>query len=320
MPFLLAAVFGIVLTPLARRVGLAAGLVDRPGDALHIHAVPVPYLGGVVVLGAAFGAAAAVGSVPDPSVWVSAGVMLAAGLLDDRWGLPAWVRLVIQAGAGVILVAGGFDLEALGLAASAGMVLVVMASANAVNMVDGQDALAGGLSLIAALGLAILASWGGAAVLRDLAIGLAGGLFAFLVWNRPPARIFLGNGGAYGVGLVLALLAASAVDRLGWSGILAAGACLGIFAFDLVFTVGRRLVWRRRMFPGDRFHSYDIVAEKLGRNRSTLVFWVAGLAAAGLGLLIGLLPPSGGLLVLAVGFAVAAAGAVWLWSRLGGMR
>ena len=131
------------------------------------------------------------------------------------------------------------------------MVIATVACCNAVNMMDGQDGLAGGLGAIASLGLAGVVATVGVSTLLPLA--LAGGLLGFLVWNRPPARVFLGDGGAYAVGVFLAASTAQATAE-GWHGLLAAGACLGVFAYELVATIVRRLV---RSEPAIRGHPID---------------------------------------------------------------
>src|SRR5207247_536823 len=77
MPFLIALALGLALTPLAGRIGRAAGLVDRPGDPLKIHREPVPVLGGVAVVAAVFAALAILDHLPAAVVVVATVLMLA---------------------------------------------------------------------------------------------------------------------------------------------------------------------------------------------------------------------------------------------------
>jgi UDP-GlcNAc:undecaprenyl-phosphate GlcNAc-1-phosphate transferase len=152
-------------------------------------------------------------------------------------------------------------------------------------MLDGQDGLVAGVAAIAALALALVLDRTDAGRAVDLALALAGALVGFLVWNRPPAAIFLGNGGAYAVGLVLSLLAATAGARDGMRGALAAGLCLAVPAFEVVLTVIRRLGSESGVIQGDRLHSYDLLTARVGRWRSTLAFWGLGAVSGGLGVL-----------------------------------
>ena len=313
---MIALVVGLALTPLARWAGLSLGIVDRPaGDELKIHAEPISLLGGVATVTSAVAAQLLVrGGLPWPVV--AAVVMsLAVGLLDDRFQLPAILRVALIGGAGAILVAGNVGIDRLGLTAGVGVILLVLACANSVNIIDGQDGLAGGVAATAGLGVAAVLALHGDGEGASLGLALAGGLAAFLVWNRPPARIFLGDGGAYAVGTLLAVLAARAVEADGLRGLLAAGAALGILAFEVAFSVGRRLASGKHLAGGDRLHSYDLMAGRWGRITSTVTFWVLGAVCAAAAILVSSLPVLAGALLLGIGVVPAAWWGVWLWSR-----
>lgn len=302
MSFLVSLALAVVLTPAARWLGIRTGMVDRPSpDALKIHEAPMPVLGGVAV-GIAALVALAVGRHLSWGVAGAVFVALVAGLIDDARSLPVWLRVNLLVGAG-LLAAWVVPLEPLGAFAVVGTVLLVLACTNGVNLVDGQDGLASGLAALASAGLAVVASLVGGNV--DVALVSAGALAGFLVWNRPPASIFLGNGGAYAAGTLLAISAASVSAAGGWRGFLAAGVCLGVFALELMLTIGRRLVSRTGLATGDRDHSYDLVAYVVGRTRTMLLFWGLGALAAGLGILIVEVRLAVGLVVVAAGIVAA---------------
>jgi UDP-GlcNAc:undecaprenyl-phosphate GlcNAc-1-phosphate transferase len=291
MPFFVAVALALVLTWAARWLGLTTGLVDRPpaaeaggSDQLKIHTTPIPVLGGLGVVAAVLGAVAVTGSGLPALVIVGVVTATAIGLVDDARPQPASVRLVALAVAGVPIAIGlPFDrLDQLAPAARVGVVVLLLLMSNAVNLIDGQDGLAGGLGAIASVGLAaVIAANGGD---PTLALVVAGALVGFLAWNLPPARVFLGNGGAYGLGALLTVLAAQATIRHGWHGLLAAALCLGVFAFELTFTVVRRLLGSQRLATGDRRHSYDLLGRSRGnRDRSTLALWTLAAVSAGAG-------------------------------------
>jgi UDP-GlcNAc:undecaprenyl-phosphate GlcNAc-1-phosphate transferase len=275
MPAAIAFVVSVALMPLAIRLGRATGLVDRPGpDGLKIHPTPVPVLGGPAAVVAI---AAGLASAGDVRWWFLAGVLLAmvVGLIDDARTLPPWPRVA------AIAVAGAIAAPALTLSGPTTVLLgafLALCCANGVNIIDGQDGLAGGLCLLAASSMGLSAE--ALAVSDGLPIGLAtaGALAGFLLWNRPPARLFLGNGGAYALGILLATQAAVLVET-GPRGFVATALCLAPFAFELIFTTARRLRHRSSLVRGDRSHSYDLLAASLGsRGRATLVLWaVAGI-------------------------------------------
>jgi UDP-GlcNAc:undecaprenyl-phosphate GlcNAc-1-phosphate transferase len=313
--FVLALTLGVVLTPAAAMAGRALGLVDRPGpDALKIHRRPVPLTGGVGVVVAAAVAAWITGDPFVTGLWVAALVALVVGTVDDRRSLPPVARV-----GGVVVAALAFvaTTEAVRGAGPVWWVvaaLLVLVCANAVNIVDGQDGLAGLLGVVSSLGLAVLARAAGLDAASLVGFALAGALGGFLLWNRPPARVFLGNGGAYAVGALLGMLAWFVTAVGGLRGLLAAGACLGPFAFEVIFTVARRIRGGATLAGGDRLHSYDLVARTAGRAASTIVFVILGILSGGVGILIWFVPVAG--IPLAVAAALLAGlWGVLLWSR-----
>jgi UDP-N-acetylmuramyl pentapeptide phosphotransferase/UDP-N-acetylglucosamine-1-phosphate transferase len=307
LTLLIAFAAALVLVPAARRIGRATGAVDDPGgDPLKIHAAPISVLGGLGVIGACFAALTVSAVRPSPAALAAVALALTAGLVDDLRSLPAPVQAVLQAAAGLVLMT---TVVGVGPFAALGVVALVLACTNGVNWIDGQDGLAAGLAAIACLGLAVLASGGE----RALALSLAGALGAFLLWNRPPARIFLGNGGTYAVGTALAALAISAVERHGWRGALAAALCLGVFAFELAFTVARRFP-SRSFATGDREHTYDLAARKLVRGQVTLRFAAVGALAAATGVAVVSLPGALAAVVALTACTAAAAVAHPLWT------
>lgn len=314
MSFLVAFAIGLVLMPVARRVGLALRLVDAPVHRLKIHRFPIPILGGPAVVVSVFMALAALGRLPPVLELGAVALAVALGFVDDLRSLPVWARALVQAASGLLLVAGGLALEPLGALGGIGVVFVAVACPNAVNMVDGQDGLAGGLAALAALGLASVGIQAGGAVYPGLGMGLAGALAAFLLWNRPPARLFLGNGGTYGIGLILAVLAARVTSAGGWPGLLASGLCLGVFIFELTFSVARRMLAGERLTGSDRSHTYDLLARSpSARPRVTLLLWGVGLAAAGLGQVVIRVPLPVGALVTGLAGLVALGSGLYVW-------
>jgi UDP-GlcNAc:undecaprenyl-phosphate GlcNAc-1-phosphate transferase len=271
VPFLIALAVSLIGTAAMLRLGPRVGLVDRPG-ALKLHERPVPVAGVALALGGILGAWPVLAGERRTWFVVAVVVALAGGLLDDVRPLSPWTRLPVQVLAGLCLAAAGFALEPFGSAAPAALVVVTVACCNAVNMIDGQDGLAAGLGALAAAGLAGVAVASGSQT--GVALAVAGACLGFLVWNRPQARAFLGDGGAYALGV---LLAAAAAGTPGWPGLSAAGVCLTLFVVELTWTVLRRLRSATSPVLGDREHTYDRLAVALGsRSASTYACWSAG--------------------------------------------
>jgi UDP-GlcNAc:undecaprenyl-phosphate GlcNAc-1-phosphate transferase len=309
MSILIALVLALALVPAASWLGAAVGLLDRPGRPLKIHARPVSVLGGAAVVIAAILGTWLAGDRIGAGLLAAVALLMVAGIIDDIRPLAPALQLGLQIGAGLLLVAGGARLGWRRPLDGVGVVACVVVCVNGLNMIDGQDGLAAGLAAIAAAGLAVISGSSG------VLLGLAGALLAFLWWNRPPARIFLGNSGPGAIGVILVAAFAGLSAAHGLRGASGGCACLGVFAFEVGFTVARRLS-SGRLTKGDRLHSYDLLAMQLGRRgKVTVIFWAIGLVAAGLGVLVANVPLQVGIPIVALSAALAAIAARRLWAQ-----
>ncbi len=234
-----------VLTVPVARLAVRLGIVDRPGP-LKVQAHPVPYLGGLAVLAGVIGPTLA--ARPSLALPLAAATLL--GLADDVSDLPARVRLLAEVGIGLGVAA------TVGVTApwALGVVAATVLLVNAVNLLDGLDGLASGVALASTVGFAVILD-GDA---RTVSLALAGALSGFLLWNRPPARIYLGDAGSYLIGTTLAvLLARTVADGVDVSARVAAVLLVGVAVGDTTVAVVRRARARRPLFEGDRGHVYD---------------------------------------------------------------
>jgi UDP-GlcNAc:undecaprenyl-phosphate GlcNAc-1-phosphate transferase len=230
--FLVAAVVTYLLGVVAREIALRTGAVARVRDR-DVHAVPIPYFGGVAMLGGLCAAYLVAHQLPflslssrqvfhDSSVVLGGGAMICVlGVLDDLFELDALTKLGGQVLAAAFLVINQvqyFSFQIPGRAqfsldpAQAALlsVLVVVATVNAVNFVDGLDGLAAGV-----VGIGAVAFFAFAYKLADandetlaisaalLCAALGGACAGFLPHNFFPARIFMGDSGSMLIGLML---------------------------------------------------------------------------------------------------------------------
>jgi UDP-GlcNAc:undecaprenyl-phosphate GlcNAc-1-phosphate transferase len=239
----------LLATPIAAHVATRLGLLDRPG-ALKPQATPTPYLGGVGVgCGVALG-----GAVFDPWLLVPFGLALGLGTADDARPLPAYGRLLGQVGVGVVLAA--VVSTRFGAAGYVVVPLATVALINGCNLIDGLDALCGSVTVVAAAGFGVLLT-GDA---RGLALAVAGATAAFLVFNRPPAKVYLGDGGSYLIGVSLAALL-TLTWLPGEPPATGAGALALVFlpVAEIGLAVFRRVRAGRPLLAGDRDHPYDVL-------------------------------------------------------------
>lgn len=254
------------LVPLCIAVARRWNIWDRPGP-LKSQETPVPYLGGVAVFaGVAVGAC-----VGRPITLVPLAAALAVGVSDDRFNLQAPVKLCTQVGVGAIIAA----TQPVHLPGWIGVPLVIAASVvliNGFNLLDGLDLLAVGVGAIASIGFGILIP--GPA--RLMAASLAGALVAFAWYNRPPARIYLGDGGSYLIGASMAVLLTYtwAPGTAGAAGVIAL-ALLVVPVAEIACAIVRRRRSGQSVLDGDRAHPYDLlVASGWSRTAATASYVV----------------------------------------------
>lgn len=262
---------------LAVWMGPRVGYVDRPDRSeLTAHERPAVPLGGVGIFLAIHLASLWEENVDVPLLAASS-IVLVLGLVDDRVGLSPAIRLIVELVAAVTLVVMA-SYPAAGPLFAVLAVVVIVTAINAVNLLDGLDGLAGLSAFVTALGLAWVFSGRGLDSLPPLL--LAAALAGFLLLNWHPARVFLGDGGSYLTGLVLAHLILGSGTSTGE--VLVALGLLGVFAVDLVASIARRLLSGGRLFEGDRRHLYDQLLERgLNVPGVAVAFGVAQAVLAG---------------------------------------
>lgn len=255
-------------------LGPRIGFMDHPdGSDLKTHQRATTPLGGVGVYLGVIVAQQMRGGV-STALLVASTMALILGLVDDRVGLAPVLRLVVEVVIGVVVVVGVVPSSEGVLVIAFGVFLVVFAI-NAVNLFDGLDGLAASVGAVTALGVAWLAATGGVEV--SLPMALAAALAGFLVVGWHPAKVFLGDAGAYVVGLFLAASSLEAASGDGWLVLLGFG-LLGVFALDVVVTLLRRLRSGERLFEGDRSHVYDQLRDR-GLSVRVVVMVAAGAQA-----------------------------------------
>jgi UDP-GlcNAc:undecaprenyl-phosphate/decaprenyl-phosphate GlcNAc-1-phosphate transferase len=271
--FAVSAAFSLVLTPLVLRFALSRAVLDHPGGHKS-HTDPVPYLGGLAIVGA-FALTVGVAALVRPPVSgrgelfavLGLAVLLATvGLLDDLRGLSPAVRLVVEVAAGFVLwkIGAGVDLFGPGATDALVTIVWVVGITNAFNLLDNMDGLSAGVAAIAAGSIFVIAQVEGQFLVAALAAALAGCALGFLRHNFHPARIYMGDAGSLYLGFVLAYLGLklrfSAPDDITF---LVPVLVLGVPILDTTLVTITRLQHGRSPFQGGRDHiSHRLV--KLG--------------------------------------------------------
>jgi Fuc2NAc and GlcNAc transferase len=283
VPFLLpAAVLAVAwsLTGIFRIFALKRELLDVP-NARSSHVIAAPRGGGIAIVLSVLGAVVVLGMIGAfewRNVWGllgAGGLVAAVGMRDDTGHVaPRWRLLAhFVAAAWLLTWVGGLPPIAflgrtadLGLLGDALALLYIVWLVNLTNFMDGIDGIAAVEAITVSIAGAVLylvvapgtSYWLGPMV-------VAAAAFGFLIWNWPPARIFMGDVGSGFIGLVLAALslqAAFVAPRLLWSWII----MLGVFVVDSTVTLARRAARGEKIHEAHRSHAYQHAVQRLGAH------------------------------------------------------
>lgn len=209
------------LTPIMRKIAIAADFVDRPNSSHKSHKKPVPYLGGVaIVVGviAVSYSASLFSNFTADTFWLATSVLGPAlvlgliGLWDDVKNLTPLPRFIAQSIAGIFTAVVLVVTDTVGnptgsmLIDSIFTIIWVIGICNAINFFDNLDGGAAGTVAISSIAIAFLALNSGQFLIAALATVTAGATLGFLIWNKSPAKIYMGDAGALFLGVLLAIL------------------------------------------------------------------------------------------------------------------
>lgn len=218
------------------------------------------------------------------ALFLGVSLIQAIGLIDDFRPIKALLKFFLQLLAAIIVTAGGFLIRSvtlpylgslgLGLFAYPITVLWLVGISNAVNLIDGMDGLAGGISAFAALSMGIIALIQGSTVTSVLCFALFGAILGFLVFNFPPAKIFMGDSGSLFLGFCLAVFplvgGISKVSAFGT--LLVPVTLLTIPILDISTSVIRRLRNKVSIIHPDKEHIHHKLLD-MGLNQRQIL-WV----------------------------------------------
>lgn len=295
-PVLIGLLLALILIPICRVIASRMGVVAHPrNDRWHRHTVPL--LGGVgiavpVIAGAVFTGVASQLVVP----LVAAFAVFVVGLVDDILALKPATKLIAQIALASLLVYFGFRLSwAESRLLNSGLTIVwVVGLTNAFNLLDNMDGLSGGIAFVVAAMLlaglltgATRAEAGAQMTVLALLLGATG---AFLMFNFPPASVFMGDSGALFLGFVLATLTLSPEGIRGSRTDVAAVVTGPVFVllipiFDTLLVTASRLLSGRSPAVGGRDHSsHRLVAIGLSERAAVMVLWSLALVGGIFGL------------------------------------
>lgn len=291
---------GLALTPFLRWLSAQLGLVDHPDPNRKLHRKSTPIGGGLAVFGASVvGICGAfifqdwlqlsirAGRREALGLFGAASLLSLVGVLDDRFCLRGRQKLLGQIAAIAVLLSSSYQsfcIEevnlfgqtiSLGIAALPLTFIWYLAAINALNLLDGADGMASTIGLILSVTVAALAMQSGNTTVAVIAVALAGAQLAFLIYNLPPATIFLGDNGSMVIGLVLGALTVKA--SLKGQTLMFASAPFAVMAIpflDSGMAILRRKLTGRSIYATDRGHLHHTLL-KSGLSHRRMLALVA---------------------------------------------
>lgn len=314
--------------------------LDEPDGRRKHHDKPIPRLGGAPIF-----AALVIGCVlmlclgrvrweEYAALMLCNTLIFSVGFFDDLKALGARVKLVGQIGVALILYALGISIDVLSNPFGEGSLDLgwwslpitlfwLVAIPNIINLIDGMDGLAGGFGLFLSLTLAFVGYVGGHAEVMLVSILMAGALTGFLFFNFPPARIFLGDGGAYLIGFFVASVSLKSSQKGSViAALLVIVIALGVPILDTLFAILRRSIRGVPIFSADAEHIHHrliLLGYSKGRALVAMYSVCVVLSLVGISILLTkgvALPVAGAVLFLLAIGAARYLGYVKSWSRL----
>ncbi len=276
-----------------RKLAIRIGAMDRPNLDRKTQKEPVPYLGGVSIALTILVISYTTIAINDPTsekfklasyVLIPALVLGLMGLIDDLKGLNALPRLVVQTIAAVFVSIILIQTETMGFAFGnqivdvAVTILWIVGICNSINFFDNLDGGAAGTVAASTIGIFFVAFGEGQELIAALAILTAGATVGFLLWNKAPAKIYMGDAGALFLGLVIATLTIRMDPGIkpNWQSIAIPVILLAIPILDTTVAVVSRVYRGLSPLEGGKDHlSHRLVRIGMKPKIAAITLWVA---------------------------------------------
>ena len=280
-----------LLTPLMRRIAIAINAVDKPNAERKMQTEPVPYLGGIsIAVGVLFASyfALAYSEVTKSNLLSASSVLIPAtilgimGLIDDLKGLEPWPRLLVQSLVGTLVSFVLISTKTIGtpnghfIIDFAVTTLWIVGLCNSINFFDNIDGGASGTVLFSSLFIFLIAFLSGQIMVSALSIVVVGATAGFLIWNRPPAKIYMGDAGALFLGVVMGVLTIKLDPNIqpNWLSLTIPFFLLAVPILDTSVAVISRISRNLSPFTPGRDHlSHRLMRFGLDRKKSVFTLW-----------------------------------------------
>ena len=271
-----------------RKLAIKVGAVDAPNMERKIQKEPVPYLGGVAIVFGVFVATYSTVLIEGKdialasTVLIPAVAMAAMGLADDLRGLKPWPRLIAQSAVGIIVAGILIATDTIGTPSNIFAIdafvttLWIVGVCNSINFFDNLDGGAAGTVVVISFFTFLIAYDRGQLMISALSIVTAGATAGFLIWNRPPAKIYMGDAGALFLGIIVAVLTIRLNPDIhpSWKSLSIPLFLMAVPLLDTSVAVTSRLSRGISPFTGGRDHlSHRLMRKGLHRRTAAITLW-----------------------------------------------
>ena len=271
-----------------RKIAIKVGAVDAPNMARKVQKEPVPYLGGVAIVIGVFVATYTTVFIKDKDVALASTVLVPAlimsimGLIDDLRGLKPWPRLIAQSAVGIIVAGILIATDTIGTPSQVFLIDAVVTTfwivgvCNSINFFDNLDGGAAGTVVVISFFTFLIAYDRGQLMISALSIVTAGATAGFLIWNRPPARIYMGDAGALFLGVLVAVLTIRLQPDITpmWKSLSIPLLLMAVPLLDTTVVVTSRLSRGISPFTGGRDHlSHRLMRKGIERRSAAIALW-----------------------------------------------
>lgn len=284
--FISAVIISFIMTPPARQLAIKVGALDVPKDPRKIHNKPMPYFGGLAIYISIMACMFVYLPHTRTNLFIMAGatIIVLTGVVDDMYGMPAKVKMLMQLIAAFVALRGGVQIHFITNPLSeTGMSYLlswlsypitlfwIVGITNTINLIDGLDGLASGVASIAATTLLFTAATKGHDFIMMQCAIIAGASLGFLPFNFNPAKIFMGDTGSLLLGYMLAVTSVSGmVKSVAAVALVVPVFALGLPIFDTTFAIIRRYLNNKPIMEADKDHLHHKLM-KIGLNQRQTV-------------------------------------------------
>ncbi|MBU1318960.1 MAG: undecaprenyl/decaprenyl-phosphate alpha-N-acetylglucosaminyl 1-phosphate transferase [candidate division Zixibacteria bacterium] len=297
--FATALVGGVLLSMVSIQVCRRLGVFDMP-TARKRHQMPMPHLGGAaifisfwIVFAVAFQASATIQEELSGRlivIFLASLVVFLTGLVDDLRNLSFVHKLLGQLVAAAIVMLGGFTIPMfhipfsgaveLGWAAYPVTTLWIVVLSNSVNLIDGMDGLAGSVSLTVCFGMLLTGVLLEVESVVAITVCLAGAIVGFMFFNKPPAKLFMGDSGSLFLGFMFSMLAVICpIKSFTAVAMFVPLVAVGVPLTEVLVTFIRRSVTGQRFYVADNRHIYNYLLD-YGFSQKTTLTILSGVSLA----------------------------------------